>query len=142
MLDTERIIALSHRCAACDHLLRDGDVVVSGYFQKDIRITHTHIELGIIGADVRTLWFHLDCHKKRKDEWRMYPELQICIRCGKNLEAKDIVQPAFQVTNPRAINPSDPTDVGIALNERIYLVHYDCRNTSLDKNASNILLKP
>jgi len=138
MLDTERIIALSHRCAACEHVLQDGDLIVSGYFQKDVRTTQTHAELGIIGANIRTLWFHLNCNKKGRNQWHVYPELQTCFCCGKKFQANDIVQPAFQVTNPRAVNPSDPTDVGIALNERIYLIHYDCRQAQ----TNNILLKP
>jgi hypothetical protein len=51
-----------------------------------------------------------------------------------------VIQPVFQVINPREQNPLDPTDVGIALNERVYFLHADCSNPGLNRHSSNILL--
>lgn len=100
------------------------------------------IDLGLIGANVRNNWLHFNCDKPLRTDWAMYPDLHSCIRCKKKLEASDLIQPVFQVVNPRAVNPSDATDIGIALNERVYMVHCDCFNPQLTNRSSNILVTP
>lgn len=69
----------------------------------------------------------------------MNPDMHNCIRCKKKLGEKDMVQPVFQIIDSKAINPLDPTDIGIALNERVYFVHCDCTNSKLDAHSSNII---
>jgi hypothetical protein len=51
-----------------------------------------------------------------------------------------MIQPVFQVVNPREVNPADPEDIGMALGDRIYFVHADCENVKLDRKSGNILL--
>ncbi len=120
----------------------DGHLVTSAYFQSEIKHFGKQVELGIIGADVRTLWVHLDCQKMSRFHWNMTPDIHTCMRCSQPIAARDVVQPVFQVTDPQAQNPSDPTDKGIALNERVYFVHADCRNPGLNKKSHHILLTP
>ena len=135
MADSLKIEALTHRCASCGDKMRDSDLVTSAYFKSDIRHFGRQVELGIIGADVRALWVHLNCQKRDYASWNMTPDIHNCIRCKKLLENKDIIQPVFQVVDNRAVNPQDPTDVGVALNERIYFVHCDCQNPSLKSSV-------
>jgi len=142
MVDSLRIEALMHRCAACSRRLEDGDMIASAYIKEDVAHFDKQVELGIVGADVRVMWVHLDCQKPSRVEWRMNPDLQTCIRCNMKIGMKDVVQPCFQVTDPDARSSTDPTDRGIALNERIYFVHADCKNPGLDKRSTHILLKP
>jgi hypothetical protein len=142
MADNIKIEALTHRCAACGQRMGDTHLVTSAYFKSDIRHFNKQVELGIIGADIRALWVHFDCKKPKISDWNMTPDIHVCIRCTKPLANKDIIQAVFQVIDNQAVNPSDPTDVGIALNERIYFIHCDCQNPTLNKQSSNILIMP
>jgi len=139
-VDDNKIIALTHRCAGCGKTLGDGHIITSAYFKSEISRFDCQVEFGIVGANVRALWLHLDCQKPSRSDWRMHPDLQTCLRCHKSIEKRDLVQPVFQVTDPRAVNPGDTTDVGVALNERIYFVHADCTNPGLNKKSTHILL--
>lgn len=140
MLGSLQIEALAHNCVACSKPFADRHLVLASYWQKDIRSFERQIELGLLGAAVRNTWLHFNCEKPLITSWTMNPDMHSCIRCKKALGAQDMVQPVFQIINPRAVNPGDPTDVGIALNERVYFVHCDCANPALNNSRSNILL--
>ncbi len=139
-MDDNKIIALTHRCAACSIELGEGHLITSAYVKADVTRFDRQVDLGLAGANVRGMWVHLDCAKPSRLNWKMNPDLQTCLRCQKSIETRDDVQPVFQVTNPRMVNPRDPSDVGVALNERMYFVHADCRNPGLDKKSTHILL--
>lgn len=140
MLGNLQIEALSHNCAICGKGFSTQHLVLAAYFQKSIRDFERQIELGLIGANVRNVWVHFSCQHPLITSWAMNPDMHSCIRCKKSLSDKDLVQPVFQIIDAKAVNPSDPTDVGIALNERVYFVHCDCGNPRLDNKNSNILL--
>ena len=141
MLNELRIDALSQGCARCGKTFADGHRLLAGYFVKDVRSFEKQIELGIIGANVRNLWIHLDCDDPHLSRgWEMTPDIQHCIKCKAFLKKEDVVSPVFCIDNPRAMNPEDPTDMGITLRERVYFVHTDCTNPGLNRGASNILL--
>lgn len=142
MLNDLRIEALSQHCAACSQPLADTHLIYASYWVRDLRSFEKQVELGIIGSSARNVWVHVDCDKPLYKSWNMIPDLHTCIRCKKKLGDKDMVQPVFQVINARAVNPSDPTDIGIALGERVYLAHCNCSNPGLDKQSSNILIIP
>jgi hypothetical protein len=141
MLNDLRIEALSQGCARCGKTFADGHRLVAAYFVKDVRSFENQVELGIIGASVRNLWVHVDCDDPELSrDWIMTPNIHHCIKCKTFLKKEDVVSPVFGIDNPRAVNPSDPTDVGLSLRERVYFMHVDCRNTSLNKDSSNILI--
>lgn len=140
MISDLQLEALAHNCLICDKQFRDGHLVFAAYWRKDLVSFETQIDLGLIGANVRNTWLHFNCDKPFRTDWAMFPDLHSCIRCKKGLAATDMVQPVFQVVNPRAVNPRDFTDVGIALNERIYMVHCDCTNPQLTQRSTNILV--
>lgn len=140
MLGNLQIKALAHNCAACGKPFADTSLVLAAYLQRSVRSFEQQIEIGLIGADVRNMWVHFSCDKPLFESWAMTPDLHSCIRCKRKLESNDMIQPVFQVVNPQAVNPLDPTDVGIALNERVYFVHCDCTNTALNRQSSNILV--
>lgn len=144
MLPSIQTEALAHGCAACGCSFQDRHRIVSVYRTSDVTSFYTQVELGIIGSQVRNFWKHLSCDDPtlRHSDWHMNPDLNHCIRCNKALSQKDMVSPVFQVTDPNAVNPDDTSDVGIALAERVYFVHADCRNIALNKSATNILYKP
>jgi hypothetical protein len=134
------IEALTHSCAACSKAFESRHLVIATYLQKDLQSFEHQIDIGLIGAHIRNVWVHFSCEKPLITSWTMTPDLHSCIRCKSKLGIKDMVQPVFQVVNDKAVNPLDPTDVGIALNERVYFVHCDCTNKSLDRQNTNILV--
>jgi len=140
MLGDLRIEALTHRCAACDTELVSQHLVLAVYWHKQLRAFERQVELGLLGAGVRNVWSHFSCEKPLITSWVMNPDMHNCIRCKKILGKEDLVQPVFQITDNKAVNPLDPTDVGIALNERVYFTHCNCANPKLDKQSSNILV--
>jgi hypothetical protein len=135
------IDALSEGCAKCGGKFANRHLCCASYTVNALKSFEFQIELGIIGAGVRNFWVHTDCDKKTMEEWNnMTPDIHICVKCKKQLQRQDVVQPVFQVTNPREQNPLDPEDVGIALNDRVYFLHSDCANPGLNRHAGNILL--
>ena len=140
MLGNLQIEALTHRCAKCSNAFADKHLVLATYWVKSVRDFSLQVDIGIIGAGVRNAWVHFDCEKPLFTSWIMTPDLHSCIRCRKALNSADLVQPVFQVIDARAVNPLDHTDVGVALNDRVYFVHCDCTNPSLTKHSSNILV--
>lgn len=142
MLGDLQIEALAHNCVSCGKPFKDGHMVFAAYWGRDLRSFENQVDLGLLGANVRNTWLHFNCDKPLRTDWAMFPDLHSCIRCKKKLGEKDMVQPVFQVVNPRAVNPNDPTDVGIALNERIYMAHCACENPHLTNRSSNILVMP
>jgi hypothetical protein len=137
-----KIEALANKCVSCSKLFKDGHLVFAAYWQRELTSFEKQVDLGLLGGNVRNTWLHFNCDKPLRTDWAMYPDLHSCIRCKKKLGTSDMVQPVFQIVNPRAVNPNDFTDVGIALNERLYLVHCDCTNTQLDHRSTNILVAP
>jgi hypothetical protein len=142
MLSDLQIKALGNGCAACGRPFVLNTRVRTAYHQQDIKSFETQIELGIIGAGVRNIWLHVDCEDTQLLKgWNMAPDIHHCIRCHAKLRKEEIVSPVFSIDDADAVNPADPTDRGLALRERVYFVHADCRNTMLRNNSSNILIK-
>jgi len=137
-----QIEALAQQCVSCGKPFKDGHLVFAAYWCNALSSFEKQVDLGLIGSEVRNTWLHFNCDKPLRTDWAMYPDLHSCIRCKKKLETADLVQPVFQVTNPRAVNPNDFTDVGIAFNERVYMVHCDCFNPQLTHRSTNILVTP
>jgi len=140
MLGNLQIEALTHRCAACSKGFAVQHLVVATYWVKHLRDFSRQIDIGIIGAGVRNMWVHFSCDKPLITSWAMTPDMHSCIRCKKALGREDLVQPVFQIIDAKAVNPNDPTDVGIALNDRVYFVHCECANPALKHHGSNILV--
>jgi len=137
MLDDLRIEALAHGCATCSKPLNEGHRVLSAYHVSELRSFSRQAELGIIGAGARNFWTHVECANPAlaKGSWAMHPDIHHCIRCGNKLSAKDIVNPVFRVDDPNMVNPSDPGDRGVALGDRIYFMHADCKNPALKSSS-------
>lgn len=141
MLSDLQIDALSQGCARCSKVFADGHRLMASYFVKDVRSFERQVELGIIGARIRNLWVHVDCEDPSLQKgWIMTPDIHHCIRCKSFLKKEEVVVPVFGIDNPQAVNPNDPTDVGISLRERVYFVHVDCTNPTLTRGSSNILI--
>lgn len=137
------IEALTHNCVSCTKPLTSGHRVITAYYVSDLRSFSQQVELGLLGASARNFWVHVECAnpKLKEGTWHMHPDIHHCIRCGKSLATKDVVNPVFQIVDAKAVNPSDPTDVGIAMSDRIYFLHSDCANPQLTR-GSGLLIKP
>ena len=144
MFDQIRIEALNASCASCGVALKDRDRITSAYSVKDIRSFEFQVELGILGADIRNYWIHVDCIDPALSTGldHLQPSIHPCIRCNEQLESQDVICPVFQVVTAKVQNPSDPTDIGIGLGERVYFVHADCKNKELTKQPTSILYTP
>lgn len=142
MLPGNLLEALAHGCANCGRRFDNRHRIKPAYRVNEITSFYNQVALGIIGAQARNFWVHLDCEDPtvKDTKWKMNPDINHCIACGEGLATKDIVTPVFQVIDPRAVNPNDLTDIGIALNDRIYFVHADCANRELNKRGSNLLV--
>jgi len=140
MLSGLQIEALAHGCASCGKPLLSGTRVLAAYHVSEISSFAEQVELGIIGAAARNFWVHLWCgDPKLMKGWHMHPDIHHCIRCNEPLHKKDAVVPVFQVVDPAAFNPDDAADKGIALGDRVYFVHADCKNSRLDGHGDSIL---
>lgn len=140
MLSGLQIEALTHGCAACGASFNSGAFVHAVYFKSAIRNFEKQIEIGIIGATVRNFWVHASCTAPSIGAWSVVPDIHTCVRCKQRLQDKHIIVPVFQIVKARAVNPNDPTDVGVELGDRVYFMHADCKNGTLDKQSSNILI--
>lgn len=138
-----QIEALGHGCAVCSKPFVLNHRIRTAYRTQDIRSFEFQAELGIIGAGVRNIWMHVDCSdpKLLRNTWGMAPDIHHCIKCKNGLKKDELISPVFSIDDANAINPSDPTDRGLALRERVYFIHADCRNPSLTGSQSNILIK-
>ena len=134
------INALAHGCARCSTPFQDRHFCVAAYTVSTLRSFERQVELGIIGASVRNYWVHLACKDPTLKQFKMHPDIQYCIRCNLALGKHNVVQPVYQIVDPEAINPADHTDKGVALGERVFFVHADCKNPSLNRENTNILL--
>ena len=110
----------------------------------ELKAVERQIHLGIITSNVRNIFVHYACEdpKFQKGTWYLNPDLDHCVRCGTAFGARDVVNPVFQIHEVNVPNPSDPTDIGISMSDRMYLAHVDCRNKNLEKNRSNLLIIP
>lgn len=140
MLSDRQIEALAQGCAKCGKPFAEANFCLSAYLVDDLSGFEDQLELGITAVHTRTLWVHVDCQNVKLEGWDMLPDIHICIRCKKPLDKKHLVQPVFQVTDGKAVNPNDPTDFGVAIGDRIYFMHGDCANPRLDGSQGNILL--
>lgn len=138
-LSTNQIVALSRQCARCTALLGSGHVVVATYVRHTLERFSNSLDIGLMGQGVRNIWAHVDCQKPLLKDWNMHPDLHTCLRCKKKIAAHDMIQPVFQVLDSAAINPIDPTDVGITLNDRVYFSHCECHNPTLSKGNGIIV---
>ena len=140
MFSDRQIDALAQGCAKCSKRFQDRDLLHAAYWQKDVRSFETQIELGILGYGVRNLWLHVDCQKPSIGSWNVTPDIHACVRCKRAFLATEVILPLFQIVNPKAVNPNDATDVGIELGDRVYFMHADCSNATLNRASSNIIL--
>jgi len=142
MFSDLQIHALGGGCAACSKPFVLNHRVRTAYCAGDIRSFETQVELGIIGRGVRNIWVHVECSDPALlKDYNMTPDIHHCIKCHAFLKKEEIVSPVFSIDDANAMNPNDPTDRGLALRERVYFVHADCRNPLLRGQASNILIK-
>jgi hypothetical protein len=140
MLSDLQIEALAQGCGNCGGSLKAGNRVLAVYHASTVRSFAQQVELGVIGASARNFWVHLWCEDPKLEKgWHMHPDIHHCIRCSDPLHKQDVVVPVFQVVDPEAVNPADSTDKGIALGDRVYFVHVDCKNGRLDKKGTSIL---
>jgi len=141
MLNDLRIEALTHECVRCSKPLRHGHRVLSAYYVSELRSFAQQVELGLIGAGARNFWTHVECDNPTLKEgvWFMHPDIHHCVRCGESLTSKDVVNPVFRVDDPNMQNPEDPMDRGVALGDRIYFMHADCKNRALTRGSSILL---
>ena len=144
MLTDLRIEALSHGCAKCSKPLDHGHRVLTAYHVSELRSFSSQVELGLIGAGARNFWTHVECDNPtlEKGNWfHMHPDIHHCIRCGNSLAAKDVVNPVFRVEDPNMVNPTDPTDRGVALGDRIYFMHADCKSPGLTRGDGILIAR-
>lgn len=138
------IEAVSCCCGKCSKPLRQLERIVGSYVCKHLTEMavdpYKGADVGIIPA-VRPIWIHVDCSNTQLTGWHLNPSIRHCIKCGLAVSKEDVLVPVFRVENERAVNPSDPTDVGIALGERLYFVHADCTNPRLSSINTNLLYK-
>jgi hypothetical protein len=123
-----QIEALAHGCAKCAKPFVLNSRIRSAYLVRDIHSFEQQIELGIAGRGVRNLWLHVECADPTllAKQWDMKPTIHHCIRCSRDLKREDLVVPVFSVDDPCVINPSDPSDKGLTLRERVFFMHADC----------------
>lgn len=140
-MDDRRIEALASRCLQCTGLLADRHRVIVTYFTKDILQGQQLHELGLFVGSLRPMWRHVDCADPMMEKYAMRPDIHYCVRCRKALRELDAISPVMQVLDARAVNPSDPTDTGLALGDRIHFVHADCGNRDL-LTDNTLLVKP
>jgi len=143
MFSDLQINALGNGCAACGKPFVLNSRVRTAYRVGDVRSFEMQVELGIIGSNARNIWMHADCNDPQLlgKGWNMAPDIHHCIRCRSKLSREEIVSPVFSIDDANAVNPSDPTDRGLVLRDRVYFIHADCKNPRLNSQASNILLK-
>lgn len=134
-MDSVRIDALASRCLCCCTLLGDAHRVIPAYRAESLLYARQEHELGLFVGDVRPMWRHVDCADPKLLRYAMRPDIQYCVRCRQALRAADAITPVMQVVDPKAVNPNDPTDTGLALGDRIHFVHVDCGDrTMMDKS--------
>jgi len=141
MLNDLRIEALAQGCVSCSKPLKHGHRVLTAYHLSELRSFAQQVELGLLGAGARNFWTHVECENPdlEKGTWAMHPDIHHCVRCGDSLSKKDVVNPVFRVEDPNMVNPSDPADRGVALGDRIYFMHADCKNPALTKGSSILI---
>lgn len=138
-MDELRLDALTSRCVACAKILVEYDRVTAAYAMGDIlQMQPDHLfEVGLFDGSVRPMLCHAVCSDPQLRIWNVTPNITHCVRCHIAFQRHDVVHPVFGVIG-RATNPSDPTDIGLQLNERIHFVHMDCKDTA-KKNSPLIL---
>jgi len=138
-----QIEALHHGCADCGKQFQDRDRIITLYRTSSILqcmgLFKDPIEIGIAGGEARNSWVHYNCQDRALGSVSLIPEIRMCLVCKAKFSKDDMVIPVFQIIGNDVVNPSDPTDVGIALGERVYFAHHDCRNQRLDKKRFNIV---
>jgi len=142
MFSDLQIYALGGGCASCSKPFVLNHRVRTAYCAGDLRSFENQMELGILGSGVRHVWMHVECSDPALlKEYNMSPDIHHCIKCHSRLRKEEIVSPVFSIDDANMVNPADPTDRGLALRDRVYFVHADCRNTTLNNQSSNILIK-
>lgn len=136
-MDTRLVDATATRCLICRSLLRDRHRVALGYNTTDLFYAQAQLDIGVM-LNVRILYKHVDCADPELTQgvYRVIPTIENCIRCKQKIRAAHIIQPVYQVTAVDVVNPTDPTDKGIELGERIHFVHIDCGSPTLLSNGS------
>ena len=137
-MDGVLLDAVTKRCIGCHQELAVYHRVLGGYRAGELFSSDPGAEVGLFVGNARPLLQHVSCQDPTLATWKMQPVLHNCIKCRKALQKADAVQPVFGVQDAVALNPHDPTDVGLTLGDRIYFIHVDCKNPGL--GAGNGLL--
>lgn len=135
-MDSLRIDAVSERCLVCTAPLARRHFVVPTYLAHDLLYAKQHLEVGLLVNGVRPMWHHVDCADPSLKRYNVLPDIHYCLRCRRQISNYEVIQPVFCVDNPRAVNPKDPTDVGMTFGDRIYFRHVDCTNRQLRDDAA------
>jgi hypothetical protein len=138
-MDSLRIDAVSERCLVCTKHLADRHRVVPTYDTSSLLYSRQHLEVGLLVNDVRPMWRHVDCADPMLRGYNVLPDIHYCVRCRAPLGKSEIVHPVFQVVDPKAQNPNDPTDVGIAFGDRIHFAHADCKDRQMRSTSPLIV---
>ena len=143
MMDRQ-IEALHHGCANCGASFKDRDRIITVYMVSSvlqcIGAFNDPLEIGIAGGQARNHWTHYDCEDHPLRSITLIPDIRTCLACRAKLNKQDMVIPVFQVIENDAVNPNDPTDLGIILADRVYFAHQNCRNKQLRSTQKNIIV--
>lgn len=143
-LETHQIDNRMDRCVQCTKRFADRDRIAPSYVTEELGLdAPKQPEVGLLlfnAADqARPFFHHVDCEDPSLRDSPLLPSIHYCIRCRLPLERRDLVHPVFQVVNPTATNPGDPTDKGVEFGERIHFAHIDCKDARLRRTSALIV---
>ena len=141
-LETHHIDNRMDRCAVCTKRLRDRDRVVPSYVAGELKHHvpyQSEVGLLIFHAEDRPFFVHVNCFDPTLAEAPLKPSIHYCICCQLPLGPRHFVHPVYQVVNPMAVGPNDPTDLGVAFGERIHFAHIDCKDPEHKRTSALIL---
>lgn len=133
------------RCVKCTKAFADRDRVHPSYVAGELGVDLTgQPEVGLLQIqnamnDARPLFRHVVCEDPSLRETALLPSIHYCIKCRLPLSRKDLVSPVFQVVNPKATSPTDPTDQGVEFGDRIHFAHIDCKDAKLARTSALIV---
>lgn len=143
-LETHHINNRAERCVACTKRFEDRDRVAPCYVVGELRLdAPAQPEVGLLlfheEDPARPFYRHVDCADRSLRRTPMRPSIHYCIRCQLPLGTRDFTFPVFQVINPIARNPSDPSDTGVEFGERIHFAHIDCKDAQLKRTSALVV---
>lgn len=141
-LETHHIENRMHRCAVCTKPMQDRDRVVPSYVAGEMKhYPPIHSEMGLLTfhADDRPFFVHVNCFDPMLLEVPLLPSIHYCVHCQMPLGPRHFVHPVYQVVNPLAVSPTDPTDRGVAFGERVHFAHIDCKDPEHKRTSALIV---